>query len=820
MSSSPPRMQSTTVRVTWFVGALLLLAFIIYLDISDRLRVSHSLMSVTLVVVSLLFTGMWSTPVVAAVATLLCLHDIYTMHGASDGQFSGIDQYLGLALVWIAAALVQYKKRNDWERDAVNTRARQRQSSVVELATDPSVIAGDITATAKLASELLAKHLTVARASVWFLGPDRLELCCINLFESNSGKHSSGVVLRAKDYPRYFAALDSGRAIDANDARTDPRTSEYRDGYLVPLGITSMLDAGIRVAGRNFGVVCCEHIGTARNWGADELGFASEIADQIAQAIVNEENRRANEAVRSNERKYRDLVETSNDLIWALDSNGCWSFLNRGAAERILGFTPEELIGRPVSELQTRQQARQDKGVLERVRSGEALFFYETIFIKKDGVPVNLSFNAIALRNDAGEVIGITGTATDVTGRLEAENRRRALEEQLRQARHLEALGRLAGGVAHDFNNLLGAILMNAELLKLGGPAGQGGSADAIVKAAQRGKGLVSQILTYSRQAERSEDQVNIAAIVREIDQLVRVTLPRNINCEVKAPEEAFIIGDPVQMGQVIMNLCTNAIYAMKVTGGVLRLEVAIVPTKDVASARIEKIKGTADKLVVLRVTDSGSGIPDSIRERIFDPFFSTKPVGDGTGLGLSVVLGIVETHGGQIHFEGAAGGGTVFELYFPNIPGNSGRRSKSSVVESVAGARATSEHVILVDDELMVLEVSAAALRHKGYRVSAFSDPEKVMELIHKQELHGDILVTDLSMPRMTGVELAEQVTRAFPHCPVILCSGYDVSRQESSAKSGLVTSQLSKPYSIVDLFAAVRAGLDKRARVAASVG
>lgn len=822
MSSHSPRPQATRARFIWFFGALILFAFIVYIQISHRLHVSQALMSVSLVALSLIFAANWSTPVVAVIATVLSFYDIYQMRSSAEFKYLAIDLSLGIALVWVAAALVQYKKRSDVEREELGNRARLRQAAVVELATHPSITAGDITATTRLACELLAKHLLVARASVWFLSPDRSELRCINLFEASQGHHSSGIILKSSDYPRYFSALESGRAIDANDARTDPRTSEYRDGYLIPLGITSMLDAGIRVAGRNFGVVCCEHIGPPREWGGDELAFAGEIADQIAQALGNEENRKANEAVRTNERKYRDLVETSNDLIWALDREGRWSFVNRGAAERTLGFTPEELIGRSLADFQTKGQARKDEDVFARVYSGKALFFHETVLIKKNGDPVNLSLNAIALRKDSGEVVGITGTATDVTERLEAENKRRALEEQLRHARHLEALGRLAGGVAHDFNNLLGAILMNAELLKLSGAVGQGGAADAIVRAAQRGKGLISQILTYSRQVEPAEERVDLGTIALEIDQLIRVTLPRNITFHVSAPAGAFINGDAGQMSQIIMNLCANATYAMKVTGGTLHLEVAVVAAEDINPNRIERLKGARDKIVMLRVTDSGAGIPESVRERIFEPFFTTKPAGEGTGLGLSVVLGIVETHGGQIHLESAPGIGSVFELYFPSAHSGSARKIDSVVPDDRKMECRGSEHVILVDDEPMVLEVSAAALAHQGYRVSAFSDPEQVIQLIEQGRFEGDIVVTDLSMPRVTGLELAERVARAAPGCPVILCSGYDANRQESSSKSGLIVKYLSKPYSITELFVTVRAALDahQRSRRAAVIG
>lgn len=797
------------------VGAVFLLAVLLYGDFSNEGYVSHALVSVSVILMSLLFSGRWSTPIVAAIATIVALFDIQSARNDPTLAADVGDMYLGLALLWIAAALVQYRKQAEIARESTNRRARLRQSAVVALATDPSVSAGDIGATARIAAEMLADHLAVARASVWFLNADRSEIRCVDLYESTAGKHSNGMVLKATDYPRYFAALESGRAIDANDAQTDLRTNEYAEGYLIPLGITSMLDAGIRVAGRNFGAVCCEQVGPAREWRADELAFAGEIADQIAQAIVNEENRRAHEAVRLNERKYRDLVETSNDLIWSIDDESRWTFVNRDAVERMLGYSPEELLGRSLYDFQVPAEAERDAAAFERVRGGESLFFHETIFLRKDGGTVNLSLNAIALRNEHGEVLGITGTATDVTARLEAERERRALEEQLRDARHLESLGRLAGGIAHDFNNLLGAILMNAELLQVSGGKSCGGSAASIVKAAERGKSLISQILTFSRRIERSEQRIDLGALVREVDQLVRVTLPQDIAFSVNVSEAVSIAGDPGQMSQVIMNLCANGVYAMREKGGALTVEVLTMPTRLVGKDRSAKVKDLGDEVVLLRVSDTGAGIPETVRERIFEPFFSTKPVGEGTGLGLSVVLGIVETHGGQIHLESTPGVGTVVEVYLPvATPAPAAAEPLRSETESARTTQGT-EHVVIVDDESMVLEVSASALRLGGYRVSAFTDPEKVVQLVERGEFDGDLVITDLTMPKFSGLQLAERVVRAFPSCPIILCSGYDLTGQGATARSSIVSKQLSKPYSVEELLHGVRATLDARGPV-----
>jgi CheY-like chemotaxis protein len=338
------------------------------------------------------------------------------------------------------------------------------------------------------------------------------------------------------------------------------------------------------------------------------------------------------------------------------------------------------------------------------------------------------------------------------------------------------------------------------------------GGAESIVKAAHRGKSLISQILTFSRQVKLAKTRVELGSLAQEIEQLIRVTLPQNIALSVNVSGDAPVIADAGQMSQVVMNLCTNAVYAMKDKGGELRVEVASIPTGFVGADRISKLAGVGTDVVMLRVSDTGGGIPPAVKDRIFEPFFSTKPVGDGSGLGLSVVLGIVEAHGGQIHLDSTVGVGTVFELYFPKAAEISAELTPSEESTTFTAPTTGSEHIVLVDDESMVLEVSAAALRQRGYTVSAFTEPEKVLEALGNGSFTGDILVTDLTMPRVTGIELARRLVAVYPDFPVILCSGYDLSGEDGTRDDSAVSARISKPYSIGELVTLVRKTLDER--------
>lgn len=808
--TSEARLFRGTLGWVLIIGGLFGFSVVLGMVDSGHLVLIHG--NIALVALSLFLRGSWATPLVALGASALFWFNLYIADATTSRELISSDVYLGLVLIWVVAGLVQYLKRSALKRERDVAQARIRQAAVVSLATDPVIVAGDIGAAASRAAEVLAHHLTVARASIWALSEDRTELRCLNLFEALESRHSTGMVLRATDYPRYFAALETGRAIDAHDARTDPRTSEYTNGYLIPLGITSMLDAGIRVGGRNFGVVCCEHIGPAREWGSDELAFAGEVADQLAQAVANSETRRAHDAVLANERRYRDLVETSNDLIWSLDRDWRWTFVNRTAAERIFGYSPEELLGRSIFDFQDASAAARDRAALKRTLAGEALFLHETQFRRKDGSTVLLSLNAVAFGDDSGAAIGVRGIGTDITARVEAEAQRRLLEEQLMKAQKMEALGRLAGGVAHDFNNLLTAILMNADALRSSMPAGAAGlvSAEAIAQAAQRGKGLVSQILTFSRQVKPSKDPVRLDGIVREVEQLIRVSLPDSIALDVLSEGDVVILGDAGQMSQVIMNLCSNAIYAMRERGGTLRLETRRLSAGEVSTTKLGKISSL--DVVMLRVSDTGAGMSAATREKIFEPFFSTKPVGEGTGLGLSVVLGIVEAHGGHSVVESEIGVGTTFEIYFPAAEAHVTfpDPSPTQPTNPLRG----NEHVIIVDDEPLVLDVAKASLEHFGYHVTAYLSAEDLLGAVAEGRFRGDILITDQTMPRISGLELAQKVAAVVPHLPIVLCSGYDLNGEHADIPEDLVSAHVPKPYSIVDLLKVVRPLLDRRER------
>ncbi len=357
----------------------------------------------------------------------------------------------------------------------------------------------------------------------------------------------------------------------------------------------------------------------------------------------------------------------------------------------------------------------------------------------------------------------------DIRQRIAAEEEQEKLTEQLRQAQKMELIGTLAGGIAHDFNNLLTPILGYAELALHRPEVSEPLQKDLhkINSAAERAKGLVRQILAFSRPSDHARVPVGFQQIIAEVLDLVRPTFPKNIRIESELPSEQLLISaDPDQLHQVVMNLCTNAWQAMQGADGVLR--VALAPQSSAAGDKLPT-GAAAGEYLCLQVCDSGCGMDEATLERLFEPFFSTKKPGEGTGLGLAVVHGIIHSHGGFIEVDSTPGEGSCFKVYLPRIEtAAAGREEKSAV-------RANGEQILLVDDEEEIVEVLSAGLTANGFRVAGFSDSREALKAFRSQPRKFRLLLTDRLMPELTGQQLADALRAIRPELPVLFMSGYD---------------------------------------------
>ncbi len=403
--------------------------------------------------------------------------------------------------------------------------------------------------------------------------------------------------------------------------------------------------------------------------------------------------------------------------------------------------------------------------------------------------------------NDEGAIINYVGVKRDITKELE-------LETHLRQSQKMEAVGTLAGGIAHDFNNILTPILGYAEMTAQSAPPGSRTEANMkhVIKAATRAKDLVRQILTFSRRDKHERAPLFIHPIVQEALELLRASLPSTI--EVRDDIDTAcspVLADSTAIHQVLMNLCTNAAHAMREEGGVLTVSLDMLPADCVQHRQRRLSLGTP--YVRLTVKDTGSGMDGDTLEHAFEPFFTTRDVGEGTGLGLSAVHGIVKSHEGEITVKSELGRGTTFSVFLPCTESEPVEEPLPD--EPVAGGE---ERVLLVDDEEVIARMEKETLEGFGYHVTAKTSGRDALDTFRANPSGFDIVVTDFTMPGMTGVQLAEELTRIRPDIPIVLVSGHDQTVSKEEQRNAGISETLEKPILSDDLGRAVRRALDGR--------
>jgi signal transduction histidine kinase/ActR/RegA family two-component response regulator len=395
----------------------------------------------------------------------------------------------------------------------------------------------------------------------------------------------------------------------------------------------------------------------------------------------------------------------------------------------------------------------------------------------------------------------------NITERKRAQDEEMRLAAELRHAHKMEAIGTLAGGIAHDFNNILSSVLGYTELCLL--DVEKGGVLEKnmkeVLRAGMRAKELVQQILTFARKDEIQIQPIRVSAIAKEASKLIRSIIPASIDIRVKVESEALVMADPTQIHQIFMNLFTNAAQAMEVEGGELTIHIAEA-TADRFFDRKRTVFKPGDFLKIT-VADTGIGISPDKLESIFDPYFTTKGRGEGTGLGLSVVHGIVQSYGGKIAVESKVGRGTVFTIYLP-----------LSAQQAVTGAGISSklplgtERILFVDDELPIAEMSRQRLHLLGYRVTAVTSSLEALRHLAAGSDDFDLIITDMTMPQMSGAQLAMEAKKIKPGIPVILCTGYSKKISHEKAAAMGINALLMKPVAVSEMAETIRKVLEEK--------
>ena len=516
------------------------------------------------------------------------------------------------------------------------------------------------------------------------------------------------------------------------------------------------------------------------------------------------ERRRAEDALRESEERFRSLTMLSSDWYWEHDEEfrltkvvGGRAYDNNVGLRRVIGQRPWEAASAGMDPADWDRHRRQ-------LEAHEPFRDFEITHEGADGSLYTVSVSGEPMFDEYGRFTGYRGVGRDITEQRRGQSVRLELEAQLREAQKMEAIGVLAGGIAHDFNNVLAGILGNAALAIQDLPADHSAavSLEQIRKAGLRGRGLVQQILAFARRQPREVVSCELRPLVDECIALLRSTLPAGVMLDVELSEQPlFVMADATQVEQVLMNLCTNAWHSLGDRPGRVAVGLAGVDL-DVAAARQLGAGLTPGAYARLSVADNGRGMDAQTRARIFEPFFTTKPVGEGTGLGLAVAHGIIAAHGGVIRVQTTPGEGSTFEIYLPR---SANARPGGRLAPLAVAHRGHGESVLYIDDDDVMMVMVERLLERLGYAVTCMDDPANAIEAVRAAPQRFDIVVTDLNMPALSGLDVARALHRLRPGLPVIISSGNLPDQLQGEARQAGVRALVHKQYTLEELGAVI---------------
>ncbi|HBG18219.1 MAG TPA: hybrid sensor histidine kinase/response regulator [Desulfobulbaceae bacterium] len=516
--------------------------------------------------------------------------------------------------------------------------------------------------------------------------------------------------------------------------------------------------------------------------------------------------KQAEETLQENEQNYRNLADSGQALIWTSGTDNLCNYFNRVWLE-FTGRRLEQEMGSGWAEGVHPDDMERCLGIYLGAFDLKEKFSMEYRLRRYDGVYRWILDEGCPRYDRKDQFVGYIGHCLDIHDRKIAAEEKINLQTRLNQAQKMEAIGTLAGGIAHDFNNILASILGYAEMIREDIPSESSTARDLdqVIKASNRAKDLVKHILAFSRLGVTERIPLQPALLVKEIIKLLRATIPMTIAIEHDVDKEcSVIIADPTQIHQMLMNLCTNAFHAMEENGGTL--SISLNKRTLTLNDLVHEPHLRPGNYVQLSIRDTGTGIKPEIREKIFDPYFTTKETGKGTGMGLSITHGIVKSYGGFITCESKAGEGTSFHINLPSL-----EEHILPEVHSFEPISAGTERILLVDDDPMLAEMGKQMLERLGYPVTVRMSGIEALNTFKKQPDDFDMVITDQTMLGMTGIDLAGRILDIRPNLPIILCTGYSNRISKELIESVGIKGFALKPFSKNDIAALIRGVLDE---------
>ncbi len=559
-------------------------------------------------------------------------------------------------------------------------------------------------------------------------------------------------------------------------------------------------DNNIRKDGK---VISCQWFNTPL---ADEDGKVFAILT-LAQDIT--ERKQAAEELRESERNLSLIYDTVESVLFqiVIDSHDTYRFLTvNNTFLKATGLTTDQIIGKSIDEVIPEPSLTLVRNKYQEAIRTKTTVHWEETTEYSTGKKIGIVSITPAI-NTQGKCTHLIGSVYDITELRQAEEEKKKLESRLQHAQKMEAMGALAGGIAHDFNNILTPIIGYTELslVNVEKESQLQRNLQEVYKAGIRAKDLVKQILTFSRKSEQEFQPLQLKLIVEEALNLIRASLPTTIEIHQDIQSDSIIIGDPSQIHQVLMNLCTNAEHAMQEKGGVLEVRLEDVELDDTFTSNHPHANpGT---YVRLTVHDTGFGMTPKVLKQAFDPFFTTKEKGEGTGMGLAVVHGIVQSHGGIITAYSKLGKGSTFNVFIP-IP-EKGKLPAAQIEKSIPKGN---EHILFVDDEEMITNMGKQMLESLGYKVTIKTNSVEALEYFESNPDKFDLIITDQTMPKLTGHELARKILKIRPNIPIILCTGFSAKINEKKALANGISAFLLKPLLKHTMAEAIREVLDSQ--------